>query len=215
VSTNQGGNRSEAVASSGSWIHKLSNDAKVETKLGMNWSSNRQDSVFNGSGDGDGPNSTLLLRDTHAHSSDSSVTLNTKYSGASAAGHALVIGWDSALDHRSDSRLLDDSVALLSAPLDFNEQFAVDVARVALFARDEWFANRSWSLYTGLRWEAIRTVSTGIDTVHNQSSVLSPILQTLYKLPKDPSTQLRAALARTYKSPPGHEFDYTTLDQYR
>jgi outer membrane receptor protein involved in Fe transport len=203
VNANRGVSRNDAVANSGGWIHLLEGGAKVESKLSLNWTRNRQDSVFTG-GDNAEDGGALLLRDTHTHSSETNATLNVKYSGSPASGHALVVGWDSALNRRRDSRLLDDSIALLAAPLALDEQFAVDISRLALFAQDEWSIGRSWSVYTGLRWEGIRTVSAGpdIDTVHNQSSVLSPILQTLYKLPQDPSTQLRAALARTYKSPP-------------
>jgi outer membrane receptor protein involved in Fe transport len=62
---------------------------------------------------------------------------------------------------------------------------------------------KQWSVYAGLRWEGLETKSSGntYADVKNRSSVFSPILQTLYKLPDSKNDQLRFGLTRTYKAP--------------
>ena len=59
------------------------------------------------------------------------------------------------------------------------------------------------SLYLGARWEGVRTRVNGntFDTTRVRSSVFSPVLQTLWKLPGKKGDQLRLALSRTYKAP--------------
>jgi outer membrane receptor for ferrienterochelin and colicins len=72
-----------------------------------------------------------------------------------------------------------------------------------VYGQDEWNVTPRWSVYLGARWEGIRTVTSGntFDTAHNRSQVLSPIAQTLYKLPDTKGDQVRLALTRTYKAP--------------
>ena len=88
-------------------------------------------------------------------------------------------------------------------PINLNQRFNIDTTRLAFFGQDEWSLNKQFSLYLGARIETIKTTSEG-DSIFgssNTSRVLSPILQTLYKLPNSPNTQLRFAFARTYKAP--------------
>jgi outer membrane receptor for ferrienterochelin and colicins len=77
------------------------------------------------------------------------------------------------------------------------------VNRVALFVQDEWNYSKALSIYAGLRWEGIDTTSKGntYAEINNRSSVLSPILQTLYKIPGSKNDQIRFGLTRTYKAP--------------
>ena len=69
--------------------------------------------------------------------------------------------------------------------------------------QDEWTVFKLWSVYAGDRWEGIDTHSAGSDyaEVNNNSSVLSPILQTLYKLPGSKKRSNSFGLTRTYKAP--------------
>jgi outer membrane receptor for ferrienterochelin and colicins len=55
----------------------------------------------------------------------------------------------------------------------------------------------------GLRWEGLdtRTVGNVISEVRNRSDVISPVLQTLWKLPDTKNDQVRFSLSRTYKPP--------------
>jgi outer membrane receptor protein involved in Fe transport len=84
-----------------------------------------------------------------------------------------------------------------------DENYRADVRRLALFAQDEWDISRQWQAYLGLRWEGLRTAIQGrtmVDT-NTSSSVWSPVIQTLWKLPGTEKDQLRFALSRTYKAP--------------
>ncbi len=60
-----------------------------------------------------------------------------------------------------------------------------------------------WSLYLGARWEGIRTTTTGntFNTGRSSSSVWSPVMQTLFKIPDTKGDQLRFAVTRTYRAP--------------
>ena len=55
-----------------------------------------------------------------------------------------------------------------------------------------------------MRWEGIDTRSAGdtYDEVNQRTSVWSPLLQTLWKLPDTKGDQVRLALTRTYKAQP-------------
>ncbi len=77
------------------------------------------------------------------------------------------------------------------------------MARLALYAQDEWNLTPRWSLYLGARWEGIRTTTTGntFNTGRSSSNVWSPVMQTLFKIPDTKGDQLRFAVTRTYKAP--------------
>jgi outer membrane receptor protein involved in Fe transport len=81
------------------------------------------------------------------------------------------------------------------------QDYTARVERLAFFAQDEWTISNTVEGYAGVRWEGLRTATFGADLarVATSSSVASPILQLLWKLPE--KNQLRLALARTYKAP--------------
>lgn len=72
-----------------------------------------------------------------------------------------------------------------------------------MFAQDEWNVTQRWPAYLGVRWEGISTYSAGsvLEASTSRTSVLSPIVQTLWKIPGSDGAQVRLALARTYKPP--------------
>ncbi len=58
-------------------------------------------------------------------------------------------------------------------------------------------------MYLGLRWEGIRTVSSGTGAeVENTSRVWSPVLHTVWRIPGFEKDQLRASLTRSYRAAP-------------
>jgi outer membrane receptor protein involved in Fe transport len=81
--------------------------------------------------------------------------------------------------------------------------FGATLNRLALFAQDEWSITPKWSVYLGLRWEGLDTRSQGntFNAIRNRSHVLSPLFQTLWKLPDSNDDQIRLAVTRTYKAP--------------
>ena len=73
---------------------------------------------------------------------------------------------------------------------------------MAVFGQDEWDLNSQWSMYAGLRWEGIATSSTTANgPVDNSSSVWSPILQTVWRIPGKEKDQVRFGLTHSYRAP--------------
>ncbi|PHV04297.1 outer membrane receptor protein [Janthinobacterium sp. BJB412] len=211
-----------------SWVHKLAAGGKLDTKLGANLNRNSSDGAVRGQdlGARSGQLKLALDRKVRASNTDAGLSSTGKYSAPWLADHALALGWDGGLAHRNDRReqreadLLGDWIGErpvapadrpapakpplhgARAPLNDDQRYSADVRRLALFGQDEWNVTPQWSLYLGLRWEGLSTSAEGRDfgAVTRRSSVWSPLMQTLYKLPggKD---QLRLALTRTYKAP--------------
>jgi outer membrane receptor protein involved in Fe transport len=127
-----------------------------------------------------------------------------KFTSASWEGHALAFGWDGGYQRSHDARRERDS-AQPDMPLPGGDEFfSASVARLAVYSQDEWNITPAWSMYLGARWEGIQTRVDGntFATAHNRSTVLSPLFQTLYKIPGTKGDQLRFALTRTYRAPP-------------
>ncbi|QDQ26162.1 TonB-dependent receptor [Chitinimonas arctica] len=119
-----------------------------------------------------------------------------------AENHSLVLGYDADWSRRSE---VQTQMGLRdSRNPDSTSNTAASTLRLAGFAQDEWEIDPKWSVYGGLRWESIQTRSSGADyRQENRSSVWSPSLQTVWRLPGTKRDQLRVSLARSYKSPRG------------
>ena len=182
------------------WIHKMADSAKLDFKLGFNY--NKRSSDVNTQGY-DINQSEILDRKNQTSASDKGLTWGGKYIAPFMTDHALAIGWDGAYSKRNEARTIHDITTNGVTPLNLNEVFDASVNRIAVFAQDEWNVTKRWSVYAGLRWEGIDTKSTGNSyaEVNNRSSVFSPILQTLWKLPDSKNDQVRLGLTRTYKAP--------------
>ena len=142
------------------------------------------------------------LSDTHARG------LNTtgKASRTMDGGHLLALGWDLRVNESTDIRAERDTVRVFAPGQLLDEDFRAQVGRAAFCVQDEWTIDPRWSVYLGARWEGVRTRVSGnaVESTRVRSSVLSPILQTLYKFPAKEgkeADQLRFALSRTYKAP--------------
>jgi outer membrane receptor protein involved in Fe transport len=183
------------------WTRKLEDAAQIEAKLGLS-ESRRSQKVGYDSLDGAG---TLQRRRTvDGPASDTSVTFSGKYRAPFMTSHTLSVGWDGERARREESRVQTDLTPTgLLIPVNLSENFDARVNRLALFVQDEWELSQRWSVYQGLRWEGIdtRTLGNGFDTVANRSRVLSPILQSVWKVPDTKSDQVRLGLSRTYKAP--------------
>jgi outer membrane receptor protein involved in Fe transport len=195
------------------WVHKLEEGAKLDVKFGVSYARNTADSHQLGGNNG-AP--ITLYRVVHSASSEQGVSTQGKYStpfvfgkraegdddSAAVTEHALSLGWDAGVTQRDDLRVQRDADLPGSSPINSDEGFNAKVTRLALYGQDEWNVTPLWSVYTGVRWEGLETRADGgsIDAVQNRSSVFSPLLQTLIKLPNK-KDQLRLALTRTYKAP--------------
>ena len=183
------------------WVHKLEGGAKLELKFGASGSGSTADGRPVGYIDGVG---LALDRTVRVEASERGLSSTGKYSAPWVPGHALSMGWDGAFTRREEDRWQRE-LALPGGrpPVNSDEDYNADIKRLALYAQDEWEITPRWSMYAGVRWEGIDTRSDGdsFDAVQQRSSVWSPLLQTLWKLPDTKGDQVRLALTRTYKAP--------------
>ncbi|MNS65903.1 hypothetical protein D3C72_990940 [compost metagenome] len=186
------------------WMHKLAGGARLELKIGASAARNTSDSLQQGFIDGSG---LSLERKVGVKATENGVSSTGKYSSPLLPGHALSMGWDGAYTERDETRRQREAaLAALGAlpPINSDEGFDATIKRLALFVQDDWEITPRWSMYAGVRWEGIDTRSAGdtYDEVNQRTSVWSPLLQTLWKLPDTKGDQLRLALTRTYKAQP-------------
>lgn len=185
------------------WSSATASGLKLETKLGAEWSSQKRFARRSGLGpDGLPETEGSTLDDTHARGLNSTGKATRTIEG----GHLLAMGWDMRVNRSTNIRAERDRVRVYPPGYWLDEDVRAQVARAALYVQDEWTIDPRWSVYLGARWEAVRTRVSGNAVIPTRvrSSVLSPILQTLYKIPAKEgkqSDQLRLAVSRTYKAP--------------
>jgi len=191
------------LTSSLAWTRTMESGLKLDAKLGAEWSSSKR--FYRRSGrDARGLPETegSVLSDTHARGVNSTGKLTRTIEG----GHLLALGWDLRHNASTDIRAERDAVRRFAPGQLLDEDFHANIRRAAFYLQDEWTVSPAWSVYLGSRWEGVRTGVTGnaVDPTRVRSSVLSPILQTLYKFPAaegKQADQLRFAVSRTYKAP--------------
>ncbi|WEF31832.1 TonB-dependent receptor plug domain-containing protein [Pseudoduganella chitinolytica] len=194
----QSHNDSTFLRGFGNWVHKMDGNAKLDVKFGFGAGRMDSDSLRN-QYDTAG---TLLDRFTDTDKTrDRSINTGGKYTRPLGAGHLLSAGWDLEASHREQTRVsLDKNGNAQFA--DSGDNLTADTRRVALFAQDEWDVTPQFGMYVGLRWEGIRTTSDrSAGTVKNTSSVFSPLLHGVWRIPGFEKDQLRASLTKSYKSP--------------
>jgi outer membrane receptor for ferrienterochelin and colicin len=179
------------------WTKKLGNSQKLDMKFGGNVISmrNEQRRTAVPSLGGANLNSKINL-----HGNERGWTSTGKYSTPLFEGHALSVGWDGGYQERSESRTQRETG---TAARNFDEWFEADVSRLAVYVQDEMSLSKQLSVYVGARWEGIETESVANDAAKSKTriSVLSPVLQTLYKIPNTKGDQIRFAVTRTFKAP--------------
>lgn len=184
-----------------SWVHKLDGGAKLELGVRSMLTNNSTDTATQGRIDGLG---LVLERTVRVEARYRTLSSSGKYSSPWMPGHALAMGWDGTVSRREEQRRQRErDLPGGSVPVASDDNFDADVKLLAAYAQDEWDITPRWAMYAGLRWEGIATRTSGslFDVVDQRSSVWSPLLQTLWKLPDTKGDQLRLALTRTYKAP--------------
>jgi outer membrane receptor protein involved in Fe transport len=194
------GNDNDAVRGTLHWMHALESGAQLDAKLGA--SASRTDNSTRRTAGGN-PAVGPLTRNIDSRGRDGGLQSSGKLTVPLIDGHALAMGWDGAYDRRSDARRETDYRDPAAVIPDGDEHYRGRVARLALYAQDEWNLTPRLSAYLGARWEGVRIDADGntFGTARSRSSVFSPVLQTLYKLPGTEADQLRFAIARTYRAP--------------
>ena len=194
----QSHNDSTFLRGFGNWLHKMDDNAKLDVKFGFGVGKIDSDSLrhqYDTAG-------TLLDRFTDSDATrDRSVNTGGKYTRPLGRGHLLAAGWDLEASRREQTRVsLDKNGNAQFA--DSGDNLTADTRRVALFAQDEWDVTPQFGMYVGLRWEGIRTTSErSAGTVKNTSSVFSPLLHGVWRIPGYEKDQVRASLTKSYKSP--------------
>lgn len=188
-----------AVRTDVNWVAKFADGGKLDARVTLNGSQNNRMLGRLGS---NASNTLVLDRDYITESGDHGLASTGKYSAPWLPEHLLAFGWDGGRNRYRENEVQDDKPLPGIVPVDFDNNFAAMITRLAVFAQDEWDITKDWSLYLGARWEGVetRTTGVGIDSTSNLS-VLSPLMQTLYKIPGRKGDQLRFALTKTYKAP--------------
>jgi outer membrane receptor protein involved in Fe transport len=181
------------------WTHKYESGAKLDAKMVATAGANPLSTYRTAAGTGADALRELVL----SHNSVHGLSTMGKFTSASREGHALAFGWDGGELTSPDTRRVRDYDQPDVVPPGGDESYTSNVTRLAVYGQDEWNVTPQWSVYLGARWEGIRTRVEGntFATVYNRSTVLSPLFQTLYKLPNTKGDQLRFALTRTYRAP--------------
>jgi iron complex outermembrane receptor protein len=181
----------------GNWVHKMDGGAKLDVKFSGGVNRNDSDSLRNNYGQDGKLERFLTDIDTTRHRSFST---GGKYSRPMGQGHNFAAGWDAEAGHLAQVHVAEgDNDPLYDAS---GANLTADTRRVALFAQDEWDITSQWSTYLGLRWEGIRTTSNNLGyEVKNTSSVWSPVLHTVYRIPGHDKDQVRASVTQSYKAP--------------
>ncbi|MCH8619128.1 TonB-dependent receptor [Undibacterium sp. TS12] len=182
------------------WAHRIDADSKLNAKLGLNYNKRETDYQFYGYPE---LQQQAFNRHVVSNAIDSSLSSSGKYLNRFFETHSLALGWDATQTQRSEVRLQYDSQPGVGKIDELDEEYRADVRRLALFAQDEWDVSERLQAYLGLRWEGLKTDTTGrlMSAVQTRSSVWSPVMQLLWKLPDQDKDQLRFALSRTYKAP--------------
>jgi outer membrane receptor for ferrienterochelin and colicins len=182
------------------WVRKLADGAKFDLKIGAVIGGLQDDSHRLGYAT---PGVLTLDSMVRSRATDHAYTSTGKYSAPFGSGHALALGWDGGYSERDDEREQREAALPGVFPNNSDQDFVAEVTRFAAYAQDEWNLTPRWSVYLGVRWEGIETVTSGntFATAKSRTSVWSPLFQTLYKLPDTKGDQLRFAVTRTYKAP--------------
>ncbi|MBJ7312558.1 TonB-dependent receptor plug domain-containing protein [Rugamonas violacea] len=180
------------------WNRTLEQGQKLEAKFGLDAGRQRSREHDAGYGQARQPR---LDRDVRNANDGRGATSTGKYSETYESGHQFSAGWDVA---QQSSEVARDSLETLdpgAAPTPEQRRYDATLRRLAVYAQDEWSITPRWSTYLGLRWESRRSRSAGSDfgAIGNATNVLSPIIQSLWKLPDSKQDQLRLALSRTYR----------------
>ena len=181
------------------WNKSLGDSARMEWRAGIGQTRSANDSLRLEQRAG---TLSRTLQDT-AHTRDSSLSLNGKFSQLLANEHSLVAGGEAESNRRTEARsTLQDGAPLLG---EFGDNVQASATRLALYAQDEWNISPQWAANAGLRWEGIQTRSSDIGNrssdITNRSSVWTPLLHAVWKPDPKSRDQVRFSLTRSYRSP--------------
>lgn len=199
VAQSNGSNAIDVVQmqSSLDWTHVFASTARFSSRLAVG--GNRERAHYAESVQAD--DGRLLAEEvSEARLRVSGWSSSGKYMPARLGDHSFQSGWSISDDQRTERSERAFSGGGLRVVDD--QSFQAGIRRIALYSQDEWEVTCRFSVYMGLRWEQLDTSSRSDDgEVVNTSDVISPILQTLWKLPGNKQRQVRISLSSTYRAP--------------
>jgi len=192
--------RTWTAKTDGQWKRRIGDDDTLEMKLGLMHFSRDIDFAFLGfapAGD------FALDRSVRTRATHTAYSSTGKYIRGVSDRHDLAFGWDGGYTRRNEHRVQRDQSAD-GRPLGLiDDDYQADIRRLALFAQDQWRTSPRLQTYLGLRWEGLEIAvgSRITGTLHNRSSVLSPIAQWVFTPSLSSKDQFRLGLARTFSAP--------------
>jgi outer membrane receptor for ferrienterochelin and colicins len=190
-------NSSRMVRLNGTWMKPTGDGGRLQLRFGSMLARAESESHRE---EFDTGGMRLRRRDDDGSQRDLSIDFNGKFSQLVADRHSFSTGWELQRGERRDERhTLLDGQPLLG---EFGDNLEARTLRLAAYAQDEWEWSKTFSFYAGLRWEGIETRSDSAQqSVRNRSSVLTPLLHMVWKLPDAPRDQVRLGLTRSYRAP--------------
>jgi iron complex outermembrane receptor protein len=176
------------------WIHRFSEDQRIEIKAGVQ--------QFRGGFDLNNLRANVTQLKTNGNNRDDAITQAGKYSQLLGDQHTLTAGWDLETRERQERRTTTDGAGLALLAAFEGQAFEAKMNRQAFYIQDEWEISPKWQLYLGLRNERIVSESTNTTSpLVNVSSVTSPLAHVTYKFDPKSKDMVRASLTRSYKAP--------------
>lgn len=176
------------------WIHRFSEDQRIEIKAGVQ--------QFRGGFDLNNLRANVTQLKTNGNNRDDAITQAGKYSQLLGDQHTLTAGWDIETRERQERRTTTDGAGLALLSAFEGQAFEAKMNRQAFYIQDEWEISPKWQLYLGLRNERIVSESTNTTSpLVNVSSVTSPLTHVTYKFDPKSKDMVRASLTRSYKAP--------------
>jgi outer membrane receptor for ferrienterochelin and colicins len=141
-------------------------------------------------------NTIVDLNDTK----DVNFSTSGKYTTALDDKRNLSFGWELEAGNREQVRVsLNNGLPQF---LESGDNLEANTKRYATFIQTDFEINSQWSSYAGVRWEGIQTYSKkSAYVVNNTSSVISPIVHGVYRIPGWGRDQIRMSLTSSYRAP--------------
>lgn len=176
---------------------KLNDDAKLEIRFNVGQA--KSDSETNKT-ETDAAGNLAHLIQTDTGITDTTLSTAGKYSRPLGREQQIATGWELESGKRQETtRSIQDGVDPLAS---YGDSISAQTRRIAAYVQDEWNVSRLWSVYGGLRWEEIRTISgSALGSTQNQSNVLSPLFHSVWRFTEESKDQVRLGLTRSYRAP--------------
>ncbi|WP_422962596.1 TonB-dependent receptor plug domain-containing protein [Undibacterium sp. TJN25] len=198
LATSVGHSETTFLRGFGTWQHKFDDNGKLNIKFGGGSGKIDTNSLRSEYGTDGG-----FLKSITDTATTKDTTLNTggKYTKPMGDGHTLAAGVDIETGKRNETKVTVDDKGVPQFA-DSGDNLTASTRRFAAFVQDEFDINAEFSAYAGLRWEGIRTKSTiSTGPIDNTSSVWSPVLHGVWRIPGEKKDQIRLSVTHAYRAP--------------